>query len=285
MSLTVYLNGQYLPLEQATVSVEDRSFLFADGIYEVVRIYGGRPLHMNEHLARLVRSADVIQLPKPDVEQIKGILLELVRLNQIVEGIVYMQLSRGAYTPRNHPFPKGDVNPTLLVIGRHHTDTPENRTVGVTAITAPDQRWARCDIKSVSLLPNILAKQLAAQAGAYEAIFVKDGIAIEGSSTNFFAVLNGAIYTYPKCNYILGGITREQVLELAREKGYTVREEGIPVTVLRECSEMWVTSCTSEITPIVQLDGRKVGTGKPGPIAQDLQAAYAALYQSAPAPV
>jgi len=285
MSLTVYLNGQYLPLEQATVSVEDRSFLFADGIYEVVRIYGGRPLHMSEHLARLVRSAAVIQLPKPDVEQIKGILYELVRSNQIIEGTVYLQLSRGAYTPRSHAFPTEEIKPTLLVIARHFTDCPENRTVGVSAITAPEQRWARCDIKSVSLLPNILAKQLAAQAGAYEAIFVRDGIAIEGASSNFFAVRDGEIYTYPKCNYILAGITRDQVLVFAREKGYSIREEGIPVTELRQCSEMWVTSCTSEITPIVQLDGRKVGAGKPGPITQDLQAAYTALYKTDPTKV
>jgi len=285
MSLTVYLGGKYLPLEQATVSVEDRSFLFADGIYEVVRVYGGRTLHMNEHLARFVRSAAVIHLPKPDIEQIKGILHELIRLNQIVEGTVYLQLSRGAYTPRIHAFPTGEPNPNLLVIARHYTDTPENRTVGVSAITAPDQRWARCDIKSVSLLPNILAKQLAAQAGAYEAILVRDGMAIEGSSSNFFAVRAGEIYTYPKCNYILSGITRDQVLELAREKGYSIREEGIPVTALGECMEMWVTSCTSEITPIVQLDGRRVGTGKPGPITQALQSAYTALYQGGPATI
>lgn len=270
LSLTVYVNGRYVPYEEAVVPVEDRSFLLADGIYEVARVYAGRPFKMKEHLLRLARSARELRMPEPDLAEIERVSYELLSVNNLSEATVYIQVSRGAYNPRTHAFPSGEIKPTVVVIARPYNHNPAGQQDGVKAITTPDQRWARCDIKSVSLLPNALAKQKAAEAGAYEAIFVRDGYAIEGSSSNFMAVLDGEIRTYPQCNYILGGITRDVVLELARELGYTVREEGIPVEALSRCTEMWVTSTTSEIMPIVEIDGHVVGDGRPGPVAKRL---------------
>lgn len=270
MSLTVYLNGQFLPYEQATISVEDRAFLLADGIYEVIRVYGGRPFEMEGHLNRLARSARELKLPAPDLDEIGRVSLELLRINNLSDATIYIQVSRGAYAPRTHAFPTGPVTPTLLVIARSFKANAAQWETGIKAVTVPDQRWARCDIKSVSLLPNSLAKQAATEAGAQEAVFIKDGYAIEGSSSNFMAVLDGEIRTYPSCNYILSGITRNVVLDVARKLGYKVREEGILTTALGRCTEMWVTSTTQEVMPIVSLDGQVVGDGRPGPVAQAL---------------
>jgi D-alanine transaminase len=277
MSLTVYLNGQFLPYEQATVSVEDRAFLLADGIYEVVRVYGGRPFAMDAHLKRFARSARELRMPEPDLVELDRVARELLTINNLSEATIYMQISRGAYNPRTHAFPSGPVTPSVLMIARSFQAATRLWADGAAAVTVPDQRWSRCDIKSVSLLPNVLAKQQAAEAGAYEAIFVRDGYAIEGSSSNLMGVLDGEIRTYPACNYILCGITRNVVLDLARELGYPIREEGIPVEALARCSELWVTSTTSEVMPITMVDGRPVGDGKPGPVARALQAAFQKL--------
>jgi D-alanine transaminase len=267
VSNLVYLNGQFVPYEQASLPIEDRSFLFADGVYEVVRVYGGRPFLMAEHNQRLARSAAAIKLPPIDLAEIERACLHLIAANGIEDGTVYIQVSRGSYTPRNHAFPK-EIKPFVLALARPYKVNEQNWTNGVTAHLVPDQRWARCDIKSVALLPNILAKQAAVEVGAYEAILVKDGFAIEGSSSNFMAVLDGEIRTFPKSHLILGGITRDYILALARELGYTVREEGVLVEDLPRCTEAWVTSTTAELMPIVQIDEIQIGDGKPGPIGQ-----------------
>jgi D-alanine transaminase len=274
MSLTVYLNGAFLPYEQATLPVEDRAFLLADGIYEVARVYGGRPFQMEAHLKRLARSARELRLPEPDLAELDRAGRELLTLNNLSEATIYMQISRGAYNPRTHAFPTGEITPTVLMIARSAKAPEHQWETGIHAVTVPDQRWARCDIKSVALLPNVLAKQTAAEAGAYEAIFVRDGFALEGSSSNFFAVIDGEIWTYPACNYILRGITRDAVIESAREAGYTVREEGVSVSALGRATELWVTSTTMEVMPIVQLDGRPVGEGKPGSVARAVHAVF-----------
>lgn len=277
MSLTVYLNGRLVPYEEAVIPVEDRSFLLADGIYEVARVYKGKPFGMEAHLKRLARSARELRMPEPNLPEIERVSRELITINNLSEATIYIQVSRGAYNPRTHAFPAGEVKPFVVVIARPFSPNVSGHQNGVKAVTTPDQRWARCDIKSVALLPNVLAKQKAAEAGAYEAIFVRDGYAIEGSSSNFMAVLDGEIRTYPTCNYILGGITRDVVLDLARKLGYPVREEGIPVDALPRCTEMWVTSTTSEIMPIVEIDGHVVGDGRPGPIASALLEAFMKL--------
>ncbi|HYF93650.1 MAG TPA: D-amino acid aminotransferase [Symbiobacteriaceae bacterium] len=277
MSLTVYLNGKFISYEQAAVPVEDRAFLLADGIYEVARVYAGRPFALDGHLQRLARSARELRMPEPDLAEIERASLELLRINNLSDATIYIQVSRGAYTPRTHAFPAGPITPTFLIIARSFTANVKLWEVGIKAVTVPDQRWARCDIKSVALLPNVMAKQTAAESGAQEAIFVRDGFAIEGSSSNFFAVLDGEIRTYPLCNYILGGITRNVAIDVARKLGYAVREEGIPVEALGRCTELWVTSTTQEIMPIVDLNGRMVGNGCPGPVSAALHKAMREL--------
>ncbi|HEY3364380.1 MAG TPA: D-amino acid aminotransferase [Symbiobacteriaceae bacterium] len=275
MSLTIYLNGQFLPYEQASIPVEDRAFLLADGIYEVVRVYGGRPFSMEPHLKRLARSARELSMPEPDLAELESVSHKLLTINNLSEATIYIQVSRGAYDPRTHAFPTGTIKPTTLVIARETKGIPAAlRATGAKAVTVSDQRWARCDIKSVALLPNVLAKQAASEAGAFEAVFVRDGYALEGSSSNFMVVLDGEIRTYPSCNYILSGISRGVVLRLARELGYPVREEGVLVEALSRCSEAWLTGTTTEVMPLVEIDGRPIGSGKIGPIAAALSEAY-----------
>jgi D-alanine transaminase len=276
MGLIVYLNGEFLPYERATIPVEDRGFLFADGVYEMARVYNGRPFRLKAHMDRLARSCRELRLPELDLPHLSDVCLDLIARNNLLEATVYLQITRGAYNSRAHAFP-GEVRPTILAIARPYSDAPEMRQNGVKAVTVPDPRWARCDIKSLSLLPNVMARQVGAEAGAYEAIFVKDGIAIEGSASNFMGVLDGEIWTYPACNYILRGITRDVVLELAHKLGYTVREEGIPVAALGRCTELWFTSTTAEVMPVVNVDGKTVADGRPGPVALALQSAFQQL--------
>lgn len=279
MSLTVYLNGDYVPYEQAVVPVEDRAFLFADGIYEVIRVYGRRPFDLEPHLNRLARSARELRLPAPDLPWLTEVAAELIKRNQLTEATIYIQISRGTHNPRGHAFPSPAVEPNVLLLARELSPaTIDSYTQkwqeGVQAITVPEQRWARCDIKSVSLLPNVLAKQQATEQGAYEALFVRDGFVIEGSSTNAYAVIDGEIWTYPACNYILNGITRQRVLGIARDLGYTVREEGILLSALSRCQEFFITASNTEVMPIVGIDGQPVGDGQVGPITRALQQAY-----------
>ncbi|HYG57234.1 MAG TPA: D-amino acid aminotransferase [Symbiobacteriaceae bacterium] len=274
MALTVYLNGQFLPYEEAAVPVEDRAFLLADGIYEVARVYGGRPFCLEAHLKRLARSARELRMPEPDLAELDRVSRQLLVMNNLSDATIYIQISRGAYAPRTHAFPSGPVKTAALVIARPVTAPVKLWETGIRAVTVPDQRWARCDIKSTSLLANVLAKQEAVEAGAQEAIFVKDGFAIEGSSSNLMGVIDGEIWTYPACNYILRGITRDVVLEIARELGYTVREEGISLHTISRCTELWVTSTTQEIMPIISLDGRTIGDGIPGPVSRALHEAF-----------
>lgn len=273
---TVYLNGQFLPYEQAAIPVEDRGFLFGDGIYEVYRVYRGRPFKFKEHMDRLARSAAEIRLSLPEVDW-AAVHDELMRQNGLEGGdaIVYLQVTRGAVAPRTHWFPPAGTPPTVLAIARPAKPVPEElREQGATAITHPDERWGRCDIKSVNLLPNVLAKQRAVEAGAYEAILVRDGVAIEGSSSNVFAVVDGALVTYPKGPRILGGITREVVLDLARSLGLRVVEGPILVSDLGRATELFVTSTTAEVLPIVRVDGQPIGDGRPGPITRSLYEAF-----------
>lgn len=278
LSGEVFLNGRYVPYEEARVPVEDRGFLFGDGIYEVIKIYRGRPFRLRDHLARLERSAREILLELPDVDW-GGVVERLVRGGGLADrdATVYIEVSRGS-GPRAHHFPPAGTPPTVLALARELPGvSPEFRERGATAITHPDLRWARCDIKSVNLLPNVLAKEKAVRAGAYEAILVRDGVAIEGSSSNFFAVLDGAVVTHPEGPHILSGVTRAAVLGLARDLGYQVVEAPILVADLRRASELFVTSTTAEVMPIVRVDGEPVGDGRPGPVARKLCEAFLRL--------
>jgi len=271
--VVVYLNGSYVPAEQAVVSVDDRGFLFADGIYEVIRVYRGRPFRLEEHLRRLADGVAALRIPFRDPAGLAGIADRLLEENGLRDGdaVLYIQVTRGA-APRAHAFPPADVPPTVFVSARPFTPYPAEHYER--AVTVPDTRWSRCDIKSVSLLPNVLANQRAKEAGAFEALFVRDGIVIEGSHSNLFGVFGGTLVTYPACNYILAGITRACVLELAAELGIPAREGPIPFETLWEADELFLSGTTTELMPVVEVDGRAIGGGRPGPVARRLQSAF-----------
>ncbi len=275
---TVYLNGEYLPLAEARVPVEDRGFLFADGIYEVVRLYGARPFRLEAHVKRFVHSADGLRLPLlRAAEALPGIIERLVVENDLHEGEVYVQYTRGHAHPRTHVFPP-ETRPTLLVMPLEmHLPPAAAYEQGMPAITLPDLRWQRCDIKSTMLAPNLLAKQQARERGAWEAILVRDGLVTEGSSTNIFAVIDGQIVTHPTGHNILGGISRDVVLGLATELGLTIREEAFTVKQMLDAQEVFLTSTTQEVLPLTQIDGRPIAEGRPGSVTRRLREAFRRL--------
>jgi len=274
--MLVYLDGAVLPLAQARISPEDRAFLFADGIYEAVLARGGRLLFWDEHERRLRAGLAALQIDLPDPAALRGVAEELLRRNQPLGGdaLIYLQVSRGA-APRLHAFPSPPVPPTVYMTARAWPGHPPVLVAGgATALTVADTRWARCDVKSTSLLANVLAQQQAKEAGAHEAIFVRDGIALEGSHSNLFAVRGGEVSTYPACNYILDGITRVAVLALAAAMGIPTRLGAIPLAELYAADEVFLTGTTTEVLPVVAVDGRRIGDGLPGPITGKLREAY-----------
>ena len=282
----VYLNGEFLPRERATLSVDDRGFIFGDGIYEVTRVINGRLFEPDRHMRRLFYGLRGIGIEsRLTAEQIIDIHNRLIRENELTsgEGYVYLQITRGA-APRTHYFPPAGTAPTVFLSTSTFTPKRTQREQGATAVTYPDIRWSRCDLKTVNLLGAVLAKQQAVAAGSLEAVFIRDGVITEGSHTNVFGVIEGEVRTYPRSNYILPGITRDVVLELAVEEGINVRETPILQTEIGRLDELFVTGTTSDVTPIVQLDGRPIGSGKPGPITRQLAAALdRKLYATAPA--
>ena len=270
MTTIVYFNGAFLPKEHVTISPDDRGFLFADGVYDVVLSYGGRCFRKEAHLERLANGLRALRITGVDMTALSSATDELLERNGVASAdtVVYIQVTRGA-APRKHAFPPGDVEPTVYA-----TVTPFVRkgdpVKGVAVITVPDTRWARCDIKTVGLLSNCLANQEAQEAGAHEAIFVRDGVVLEGTATSFFAVFDGVVRTAPKSNYILPGITRAFVLELCARNGISAREEPIFLHELLQADEMFLVGTTTEIVPIVKLDGQAVGDGRPGSVARQL---------------
>ena len=276
--MRAYLNGEYLDKSRATLSVDDRGFVFGDGVYEVFRAIDGELFEGERHHHRLVSGLEALRIEAPR-EADPGVMLEIAtRLlgeNGHDQGhaTVYVEITRGA-APRAHVFPAAGTRPTVFVTTYPFKDATAVRTQGATAITQPDVRWLRCNIKTVQLLPNVLAKQAAAEAGAFEAVFIRaDGTVTEGTHSNLFAVLDGEIRTHPATNLILPGITREVVIELAAELRIPLREEAITEGELGGCDELFLTGTTTDVMPIVSLDGRLVGTGEPGPVAMRLYGA------------
>jgi D-alanine transaminase len=271
---TAYLNGSFLPTAEARVSILDRGFQFADGVYEVIPVYGGRPFRLDEHLRRLERSMAEIQLPAPLSRQaFAETAAELIRHNQGTECQVYIQVTRGE-APRNHPFPDA-VHPTVVMTCTPRDPVPsEWIEEGVSVITVEDFRWDRCDIKSIALLPNVMMRQRATEAGALEALWVHDVEVMEGAASNVFAVIDGEARTPPDGPRVLPGITRDVVLELARAHGWPVSTAPIPVGELGEAEEVWITSSTKEVLPVTRVDGHLVGSGKPGPLFRTVLAGY-----------
>jgi D-alanine transaminase len=266
----VYLNGEYLPATEARVSVNDRGFLFSDGVYEVTPAYRGHLFRMDRHLARIRRGLGELRIDF-DPSALTRVHERLLAENKLGEreiAYVYVQVTRGV-APRAHAFPSPDVPPTVYAFAREHVRPA--RSVweeGFAAVTVPDRRWARVDIKTVGLLANVLAQQAAAEAGATDALFVKDGIAIEGAHSNFFAVLGGTLVTHPTTNVILPGITREYVLELARQLDVSVEERPIQIEELWDAEEAFFTGTTTEVRPTVRVDQRTIGSGRPGAVTR-----------------
>jgi len=284
--MRVYLNGSWLEHTEASVSVDDRGFLFADGIYEVIRFYEGQLFLAEPHVQRMRRGLDAIRIDPDAALSLIEIAERLIDENGLrdEDGIIYAQITRGA-APRRHAFPEAGTPPTVFASARRFPQpAAEWFENGVRAITMPDNRWGRCDIKSVALLPNVLANQAAHEADAFEAIFVRDGVLIEGSHSNLMGVVDGTLVTYPECNYILGGITRRFLLDLARQLDIPVREGPLWLDRFDRIEELFLSGTTTEVMPITRLDGRVVGEGRPGPVAQRLQRAYREAASARPAP-
>lgn len=279
MTPILYLNGEFLPKDQARISVDDRGFVFGDGVYEVTRALNGRLFEWGRHAFRLQKSLREMRLqPKLSMEELEKLCLELLLRNGLTKGeaSVYLQITRGT-APRAHQFPPEGTGCTIYISAAGVDTAPiaEKRAKGVGVITTPDIRWSRCDIKTVNLIPAILAKQAAVEAGCEEAVFVRDGVITEGSSTNAFAVIDGYLRTYPSSNYILPGVTRAVVLDIARELDLKVSEAPVHVSDIPRFQEFFITGTVSDILPVVAIDGRTVGTGRPGPITLKLYEALA----------
>jgi D-alanine transaminase len=278
VSRIVYVNGSFVPEAEATVSVFDRGFLFADGIYEVSAVVNGRLVDNDGHLARLERSLRAIgmELPMPKDEMV-GVQEELIRRNGLAEGIVYLEVTRGA-ADRDFPFPK-NVPQTLVMFTQVKTvlESAAART-GIRMISVPDIRWARRDIKSVALLAQVLAKQAAAEAGCQEALMHEDGTVTEcGSSTAFMVTADGTVVTRPNSSAILPGITRASVQALADENGVRLEERAFTLEEAYGAAEFFITSASSFVMPVVEIDGRKIGGGQPGPVTRRLREIYIAM--------
>ena len=275
MSRIVYVNGRYCPEEEATISVFDRGFLFADGIYEVAAVMGGRLIDNGAHLARLKRCLGEIALPMVwSLEDITQIEQKLIELNMLDEGLVYLQVTRGA-ADRDFPFPK-DTPPTLVMFTKSLTiaQSPQAKT-GIKIITVPDLRWKRRDIKSVALLAQVLAKQAAAEAGAQEAWMIEDGFITEGgSSTSWILGADGRLVTRPLSKAVLPGITRQAVLKLMEDTGITLDERAFTLDEAWAAREAFITSASAFVMPVVEIDGRAIGDGNPGPVVRKLREIY-----------
>lgn len=278
MSRIAYVDGQYLPHRQAAVHIEDRGYQFADGVYEVLAVTNGELLDEALHLRRLHRSLGELRIPPPMSDAaLKVVIREVVRRNGVDRGIVYLQVTRGE-APREHAFPKG-VKPVLVATSRRtRPPDPKLGRDGIAVITIPDIRWQRCDIKSVSLLPNVLGKQRAREAGAYEAWQVdRDGRVTEGTSTNAWIVTeDGAVVTRAADQAILNGVTRLAVLDIMQREGYRLIERRFTVAEAKTAREAFLTSTTAELLPVVLIDGDPVADGKPGPLSRKLREAYLA---------
>lgn len=270
MSVTVYFNGAYVAKDEVRISPDDRGFLLADGVYEVVRSYEGRLFRLDAHLARLRRGLDALRISGVDVPPFREVFPRLLETNGLLTdpATVYLQVTRGA-APRVHAFP--DPAPPATVYAEARRLTPRgDPATGVAVITTPDVRWARCDIKSIALLPNVLANQRAREVGAVEALFVRDGMVLEATASSLFAVMGGEVRTAPRSNYILHGITRQVVLELCAAHAIPCAELPLTSGELPAADELFLAGTTLEVMPVTQVDGHPVADGRPGTVTRRL---------------
>ena len=273
-SQLVYLNGQYLPLDEAKISVLDRGFIFGDGVYEVIPAYGGKALRFEHHMQRLQNSLDAVRINNPlDNTQWQAILDKLISEMGSQDQYIYLHITRGVAS-RDHKFPE-QTTPTVFVMSSilHPVESSLLET-GVSAVTLDDIRWQYCNIKAIALLPNILLRQQAVDKGAAEAILIRDGKMTEGAASNVFIVSAGVIKTPPKDGKLLPGITRDLIVELANKHGMPIEETAISEDEFLAADEIWLTSSTKEILSVTQINQHPVGDGKPGPIWQDMYNKY-----------
>ena len=272
-----FINGCFIPWQDATVSIDDRGFQFGDAVYEVIRTYRGTPFKLGAHLDRLDRSATQLSIPQPYTRrQWTQWVHQGLSLAGYQDAKIYIQVTRGV-APREHGFPSESRPTVVMTIRALHPLSLEMRHTGVTACTREDLRWGRCDIKSVNLLANVLAREEARRAGVFEAIFVRDGFVMEGAVSNVMAVQGGVLVTAPESPRILSGVTRTVVLQLAREEEVVVEERFISIDSLYRADEVFLTGTTLEVLGVVQIDGKVIGTGRPGPVTQALAARWAIL--------
>jgi len=282
--MNAYLNGQFLPLAEAKISVLDRGFVFGDGVYELVPVYSKKPFRLDEHLRRLQGSLDAIRLANPhDMAGWRERILQLIALQDFADQSLYIQVTRGTpdegQPPRDHAFPEG-VPPTVFMFAQPLvTSTPGQKAAGVCAISATDNRWLRCNIKAISLLANILLRQQAVDVDCAETVMLRDGFLTEGAASTVFVVMNGVLMAPPPSKLMLTGITYDVVLELAAAHGIPHEVRAISEAELRAADELWMTSSTKEIMAIVKLDGAPVGAGVPGPLAQRMDGLYQTFKQ------
>jgi D-alanine transaminase len=265
------LNGKIIDRSEAKVDVEDRGYQFGDGVYEVIRVYNGKMFTLVEHINRFVKSAESIGISLPfSSSQLTEMLEELLMKNNLQMGNIYMQVTRGT-APRNHLFPTKNVTPTLVAYTIKGVRPLENLKSGVKSILTEDIRWLRCDIKSLNLLGNLLAKQKASEQGCFEAIQHRGQDVTEGSSSNIFIVKNGTVITHESNHFILKGITKDVILNLCTKNNIPVEERTFPLAELEEAEEVFLSSTTAEVMPVIEIDGKKIRSGIPGPITGKLQ--------------
>ena len=279
--MAIYLNGQFMPIEDAKISVLDRGFIFGDGVYEVIPVYSRKPFRLEEHLRRLQHSLDGIKLANPHSRaDWSAIIGELIARNAGEDQYLYLHITRGV-AKRDHAFPKPPVTPTVFMMSSPLPAPPaELLQSGIACVTAPDNRWLRCDIKSIALLPNVLLRQMAVEASCAETILIRpesttgDSFLTEGAASNIFVVKNGKLLAPPKDNLMLPGITYDVVLEIAAANNIPHEVRRISVAEVFDADELLLTSSTKEVLPITQLDGKPVGAGKPGPMFARLHTLY-----------
>ncbi|MCK4259585.1 MAG: D-amino-acid transaminase [Halanaerobiales bacterium] len=278
MGKIVYFNGEFKPYSEAHIEVYDRGYNFADGIYEVVVIFNGVPLKMEEHFIRLQQSAVALEINLPDCEKLMEDAMELIKKNNSYEvSTLYIQVTRGSEV-RKHVY-SDDLIPNIVMTVKEFKGHPEAYyQEGAKAITVPDERWSRCNIKTICLLPNIMAKKVAKRAGAFEAIQIRDGFVTDGTSSNVFIVKDGEIITPPATNYILNGITRQVILAEAEKIGLSTQERSVSLAELLNADEVFLTGTTTEVMPLVEIDGKVIGLGKPGSYTKKLMDHYRNLF-------
>lgn len=285
--MIVHLNGRFLADRDASISPLDRGFLFGDGVYEVVRAFDGALVEAERHWTRLARSLREVRIPGGafGAEAMSDLARGLLEENGLKRGhaIVYVEITRGSASPRTHHFPPAGIAPTIFAYAAPFVPVDGQRIHGVPIILAPDERWGRCDIKSVNLLPNAMAKQRAVEAGGWETVFVREGRITEGTSSNLFAVIDGVLRTHPATHAILGGVTRDVVLEIARTSGLTVDERAFTVAELETADEAFLTSTTNDVMPVVRMDAATIGSGEPGPVTRRIGDAVRARLYNDPA--